>query len=389
MSFPSMRRRWRPAPLVLALLLAACSGGAPPASAPPEVGVIQLAPKPAEITVEYVAQTQAHNTAEIRPRVGGLLQKQAAFEGTTVKAGDVLFVIDQQPYIAALAQAKAALAQAQAALEQSRRDLARVEPLLKINAVSQQEYDAIVARNDANLASVDAAKAQLKTAELNLNYTTVTSPIDGIVGRAQFHVGGLVTAYMSLLTTVYAPDPMYVNFSVSERRILELQNRFGPQFDRHYESADTFKILLADGSTYPLAGRLNFIDAAVDPTTGTLPVRLEVRNPQNTLRTGQFARVVVVVDRISNAILVPQRAVVELQGKTSLWIVDGEGKAQSRDAVMGARIGTDWLVQAGAKAGDTVVVDGVQKLKPGMAVKAQARTPPAAAPAQNAGDAKT
>lgn len=363
-----------------AAALGACSKNAgPPAPAPVEVKAVTLQPQTAVTTVEYVAQTEAHNSAEIRPRVGGLLDKQAAVEGSMVKKGQLLFQIDPQPYIAAVAQAKAALAQAQAGVEQSKRDLARVQPLSEVNAVSQQELDAVVARNDANRASVEAAQAALKTAQLNLDYTAVTAPFDGILGRAQLRVGGLVTAYSTLLTMVYATDPMYVNFSISETRMLELQKRFGNQIDGHYVDNDTFKILLADGSTYPLPGTLNFIDAAVDQTTGTLPVRLEVPNPDHALRTGQFARVIVVVDKIPDALLLPQRAVVELQGKTSVWVIDAEGKAQPRDVAMGARIGTDWLVLSGLKAGESVVIDGVQKLKPGTPVTTQ--TAAAAAPA--------
>lgn len=371
--------------------LTACSGPPPPPP-PPAVGVIEIHTAPATVTAEYVAQTEAFNTAEIRPRVGGLLEKQAAVEGSRVKKGHVLFVIDQQQYIAAAAQARAAVAEAQAALEQSNRDLARVQPLAEVNAVSKQELDAVVARDAANRASVAAASAALKTAELNLDYTTVTSPIDGVVGRAQLRVGGLVTPNTTLLTTVYATDPMYVNFSISERRMLELQDRFGGMPNGNSSPA-TFKILLADGSEYPQPAKLNFVDAAVDQATGTLALRLEVPNPDQLLLDGQFARVIVTTEQLPDAIVVPQRAVQEMQGKTSVWIVDAEGKAQSRDVLMGARIAGDWLVREGLEAGDTVVVDGAQKLRPGTPVNAQplatrAATPPTPAAQPAAAGAK-
>lgn len=355
-----------------ALWLAGCGGSkAPPAPPPAEVTLLTLAPRPARITVEYVAETEAHNTVEIRPRVGGLLDRQEVVEGAHVRKGQVLFVIDSQPYLAARAEAKAAVAQAQAGTEQAERDYERVVPLSDMKAVSQQELDAVRARRLAARAQVDAANAALKTAELNLEYTTVTSPIDGIVGRAQIRVGGLVTAYSTLLTTVYATDPMYVNFSVSERRMLELQHRFGITREKPNPAA-VFRVVLADGTEYPGTPKLDFIDAAVDRRTGTLPVRLIVDNARGELLAGQFARVLVDTDRIDNALLLPQRAVQELQGKTSVWVVDAENKAQSRDVTLGARIGSDWLVQDGLKAGDRVVVEGMQKLKPGAPVNAKA-----------------
>lgn len=365
--------------LALAGLLAACSGKPAPAPPPaPEVRVLTLQPRPASITVEYVAETEAYNTVEIRPRVGGLLEKLAVVDGAEVRKGQVLFVIDPQPYLAARAEARAAVSQAQAAVEQAERDYERVAPLAQINAVSQQEVDAVTARRAAANASVDAAQAALRTAELNLDYTTVTSPIDGVVGRAQIRVGGLVTAYTSLLTTVYDTDPMYVNFSISERRMLELQHRFGISRE-HPNRAAVFRVMLADGAEYPAPARLDFIDAAVDRATGTLPIRLVVDNPKRELIAGQFARVVVDTDRIERALLLPQRAVQEVQGRTSVWVIDAEGKAQPRDVQMGERVGQEWRVQQGIEAGERVVVEGAQKLKPGVAVKLSdaAQAPPA------------
>lgn len=358
-------------------LLAACSDPtAPAAPPPPEVTVMSLQPREASITVEYVAETEAFNTVEIRPRVGGLLDKQDAMEGAYVKKGQVLFVIDSQPYLAARSEARAAVAQAQAAMEQAERDYERVAPLAKLNAVSQQEVDAVTARRAAARASVDSAQAALKTAELNLDYTTVTSPIDGIVGRAQLRVGGLVTAYTTLLTTVYDTDPMYVNFSISERRMLELQHRFG--FTREKPNPDlAFRLILADGVEYPHPARLDFIEAAVDQNTGTLPVRLRVDNAKGELLDGQFARVMVETNRVADALLIPQRAVQELQGKTSVWVIDADNTAQSRDVRLGTRIDSDWLVQEGLKAGDRVVVEGIQKLKPGVSVNPQIAVPAA------------
>lgn len=366
--------------LISGMLFAACSKVPPPAAPPPvEVTVVDLQPRAASVTAEYVAETEAFNTVEIRPRVGGLLDKQEVVEGSHVKKGQVLFVIDSQPYVAARASARALVAEAQASMEQAERDFARVGPLSEMNAVSKQELDAVTARRASARASVDAAQAALTTAELNLAYTTVTSPIDGIVGRAQIRVGGLVTAYSTLLTTVYDTDPMYVNFSISERRMLELQHRYGITRE-HPDPTRVFRVVLADGIEYPGPAVLNFVDAVVDRNTGTLPVRLLLDNPKGELLAGQFARVLVDTERLDQALLIPQRAVQELQGKTSVWVIDAHSQAQSRDVVMGARIGSDWLVTQGLKAGERVVVEGMQKLKPGTPVSVAAPAPPAAVP---------
>ena len=374
---------------LLVLGLVACSKAEPPAPPTVQAAVLQMQPQPATVTVEYVAQLDASNTVEIRPRVGGLLEKQVAVEGQAVKKGQVLFVIDRQPYVVALEQAKAALAQAESGRQQAERDLARVQPLSELNAVSQQELDAATARESAARAAVQAAQASVKTAELNLDYTTVTAPVDGVIGRAQFRVGGLVTAYQSLLTTMYDIDPMYVNFSISERRMLEVQERFGVQPQDHYRESDSFQVILADGSVYAEPARLNFIDAAVDRETGTLPIRLEVANPRGELRGGQFARVIVVVDKLDRALLVPQRAVQELQGKTSLWVLDADNKAQNRDVRMGPRIGGDWLIEAGLAPGERVVVDNLQRMKPGTLIDPQPFAPAASSePAAASGGSK-
>ncbi|HSB96622.1 MAG TPA: efflux RND transporter periplasmic adaptor subunit [Spongiibacteraceae bacterium] len=352
------------------LNLVGCSKTAP-TSPPVDVAVITMVPRAATVTEDHVAQTEARNAIEIRPRVGGLLEKQNVVDGQRVRQGELLFVIDSQPYIAAQAQAEATLAQARAARDQSERDLGRVKPLLAIDAVSQQDYDAAVAKHDANRASVEAAQAAVKTAQLNLGYTSIQSPIDGVMARAQIKVGGLVTAYSTLLTTVYSIDPMYVNFSISEQRLLSMQNQLGRAPDQDSKTAPLFKLMLADGSEYAEAPKLNFIDPAVNQTTGTLAVRLEVPNPKHLLRAGQFARIVVASQQLNDAMIVPQRAVQDLQGKNYLWVIDAEHKAQNRAVEMGARVGNDWIVASGLKAGEIVVVDGVQKLKPGTPVNAQ------------------
>jgi len=358
-------------------LLAACGKAPPPAPPPPEVATVTVVPRPATFTLDYVASTEAVNTVDIRPRVTGVLEKQLPIEGEPVKPGQLLFVIDRQPYIAALAQAKAALAQSQATLEQAQHDLARAKSLAQIDAISQQELDAAIARAKAGLASVDAGKAAVKTAELNLGYTTITRPIDGVMGRAQLRVGGLATADTTLLTTLYQTDRMYVNLSISEARLLELQRQFGRALNQSGPRAPPFRLFLVDGSEYTERPKLNFIAPDVDTRTGTLAVRLEVSNPQRLLHAGQFARVQVAALQDPHAIVLPQRAIQELQGKNYVWILDAQGKAQERDVRMGLRTGEDWQVEQGLKAGDIVIVDGVQRLRSGMAVKATPLATPA------------
>jgi membrane fusion protein (multidrug efflux system) len=369
--------RWAVCMGAATLVVVACGKKDPPTPPAVAVSTVAVAPQAATVFADYVAQTEAVNTVEIRPRVGGVLEKQVPIEGERVQVGALLFVIDQQPYIAALAQAKAALAQSEAALVQSQRDLGRAKSLSEIDAVSQQELDAVVAKNDANRASVDAGRALVRTAALNLGYTTIASPIDGVMGRAQLRLGGLVVANSTVLTTLYQTDTMYVNFSISEQRLLTLQRQLGRAPNQNSPTPPPFRLFLADGSEYPQRPRLNFIDPAVDQRTGTLAIRLEVDNPEHLLHAGQFARVQVATAQLSDAVVLPQRAIQELQGKYYVWIVDAEGKAQQRDVQMGPRIGSGWQVEQGLKAGDVVVVDGVQRLKPGAAVNA---TPLANAP---------
>jgi membrane fusion protein (multidrug efflux system) len=379
------RRTALPAAAIVAALLTGCSAKKPPAPPPPEVTVLDVKHTPATYTEDYVAQTEAVNAVEIRPRVGGVLEKQLPNEGERVKAGELLFVIDPQPYIEALAQARATLAQNEASLEQSQRDLGRATSLSQIDAVSQQELDATIAKNKANIASVSAGQAEVKTAQLNLGYTSITSPIDGTMGRAQLRVGGLAVANSTLLTTVYETSRVYVNLSISEQRLLALQKQLGRAPNQNTTEAPPFRLFLIDGSEYPLRPKLNFIDPAVDTRTGTLAIRLEVPNPERLLHAGEFARVQVTTLQDPDAIVLPQRAIQDLQGKNYVWVLDGDSKAQQRDVEMGPRIGEDWLVAKGLKVGDRVIVDGVQRLRPGMAVKASPYVASQGAPPASAG----
>lgn len=351
--------------------LSACSsekGGnrAPP---PPEVGVIKTVAEPVTVYDEYVAQTEAVDTVEIRARVGGILERQAYVDGAKGKKGDLLFVIDPQPYLAALAQAKAALALAQANHVNSRQVLERIRPLLADQAISQQDLDAAIAKESVDAANVEAAKAQVRTAELNLEYTSIRAPRDGVISKALIKPGGLVNASTTLLTTLYSIDPIYVNFTVSEQRLLEMQKRSDNSLGNEKGKSPPYKLRLVDGSDYKFSGRLNFVDAAVDPKSGTLQVRLSVPNPDGALRAGQFVRVIVPASENPNAIRLPQQAVQELQGKLSVFVIDADNKAEYRAITANTRLGNDWVVEGGLKPGETVVVEGSNKVRPGSPVK--------------------
>jgi membrane fusion protein, multidrug efflux system len=368
------------AALLVVLALAGCGRGAAGPPAPQPVATLTMRAQPTSLTQEYPAQLEASNTVEIRPQVAGILYRQAALEGAPVKRGQTLFEIDPQPYIAALAQAQAGLAQSNAAAAQAERDLARARPLTALDALSEKELDAAVAADASAHSQVKAAEAAVKTAELNLGYTNIRSPIDGVMSRALVRIGGVVTGYTTLLTTVYQTDPMYANFSVGEQRMLQVQRELGRPLDQKNPSRRDFRILLADGSEYGLPAAMNFVDAAVDLRTDTLALRLTVPNPKQFLHAGQYIRVVVATAERQDALLLPQRAVQVLQDKNYVWIVDNTGAAQQRDVTMGQQQGSDWVVEQGLKPGDVVVVDGIQKLRPGMRVQAQPLVAPAAKP---------
>ena len=348
------------------VLLAGCTKphAQPAAPPPPEVTVIEVAPKPVALFNEYVAQTQAPDTIEIRAQVTGLLERQAFTDGARVKKGDLLYVIDQRPFAAQAAQAKAGLAQAQANLVNAKQNLARNARLIAEKAVSQADYDNAVAQEGAGAALVEAQAALLRNAEINLEFATVRAPRDGQMSSSQVKPGALITAQQTLLTTLYSSDPMWVYFTISEDRALELQKAA-----RTPDKTTPFRIRLADGSDYALTGRLDFVDAAIDQKSGTLQVRISVPNPQRILRPGLFVRVSAPVLDTSEAICIPQQAVQELQGTKSVFVVGADGKVESRQIVATQRLGNEWVVASGLRAGERVVVEGTGKIRNGAAVK--------------------
>ncbi len=355
---------------VMFAALCACTqkdNEAPPPTPPPEVTVIKVVPVPLTLSESYAAQTEAVGAVEIRSRVGGTLERQAFNDGAAVKAGDLLFVIDQQPFATALAQAKATLGQAQASYLNSRQNLARLRPLAASSAISRQELDTAIARERADAALVESGKAQVRQAQLNLGYTHIRSPRDGTASKALIKPGGLVNASETLLTTVYPSGRIYVNFTISEQTLVQLKTLFDPRVPESRTAR--FRLKLIDGSDYPHGGTLDFVDAAVDPKSGTLQVRISVPNPQGTLRSGQFVHVIVPKPEDPNAILIPQQAVQELQGKHSVFVVGQDNSASYRDISVSTRVGNNWVVDRGLAPGELVVVEGVSKIRPGMQVR--------------------
>lgn len=371
---------------IAAIALAGCKSNPPPQPPPPEVSVIEVKPGPATVYDEYVAQTQAPDTIEIRSQVTGLLERQAFADGARVKKGDLLYVIDQRPFQAQLAQARANLAQAEANLVNAQQNLARNSRLIAQKAVSQQDYDTAVAQERAGTALVESQQALLRNAALNLEFATILAPREGFMSSSLVKPGALITAQQTLLTTLYSSDPMWVYFSVSEDKLLELQKRLKrPPGDRP-DLAPPFHIRLADGTDYKLTGKLNFVDAAIDQKSGTLQVRVSVPNPDRVLRPGLFVRVTVAAFDQPNAIRIPQKAVTELQGLKSVYVVTAGDKVESRQIVASYRLGSDWVVDSGLAAGDRVVVEGIGKLRSGIQVKpilaaSVPNPPPATAPA--------
>lgn len=352
----------------LALLAGCGKPQAQPAAPLLEVSVVEVKPVPVTVYNEYVAQTQAPDTIEIRAQVTGLLERQAFADGAWVKKGELLYVIDRRPFEAQTAQARASLAQAEANLVNARQNRARNARLIAQKAVSQQDYDSAVAQEHANAALVEAQKAVLRNAALNLEFATVRAPRDGFMTSSQVKPGALITAQQTLLTTLYSTDPMWVYFTISEERLLELQKA-----GRGPEQPRTFYLRLADGTEHTVNGRTDFVDAAIDQRSGTLQVRISVRNPRRLLRPGQFVRVRVAALESPAAIRVPQQAVQELQGTRSVYVIAEGDKVEARQIVASHRVGNDWVVASGLNPGERIVVEGIGKIRPGMQVKPVAK----------------
>jgi membrane fusion protein, multidrug efflux system len=337
---------------------------------PPEVLVVPVAQRDVPVEGEWIGTLEGSVNADIRPKVEGYLLRQFYKEGQVVAPQDPLFEIDPRQFRAALEQAQGTLGQAEARLAKAAKDVERFTPLAAERAISRQELDdALAAERDAR-AAVTAGQAAVEQAALNLGWTKLRSPIDGIVGLALVQVGALVGP-QSVLTTVSTVDPIRVAFGISEREYLnraEIINR--PNYATT-ERGPALELMLEDGSVYPHAGKAARADRQVDVKTGTLTVWGFFPNPKHILRPGQFAKIKATLDVRKDALLVPQRAVSELQGGYRVAVVGSDGKTEFRSVELGSRFGELWVVEKGLKVGENVIVSGLQHVRPGMAVTAK------------------
>src|SRR5438552_1552815 len=351
----------------LSVLVAACSQGdakqkkddakaAPPAV---PVSVIEVAPPDVPVSFEAVGRTEGSREVQVRARVAGILEQQLYTEGDSVKAGAVLFQIERAPFEIELAQARGTLAQERSREELAQKEAERLKLLVDRRAISQKEADQAISAVSQSSAAVQVARARVRQAELNLSYTTVAAPIDGITGRALQSIGSLVspTNESAMLTTLTRGDPLWVRFALSE-----------PEFAtvRGADKAVEVRLETADGRAYPQPAHVNFSGSTVDAATGTVQMRAEVPNPDLGLLPGQFVRVRVIAGTQA-AIVVPQTAVMQNEGGRFVWVL-AEGKAVQRAIRAGNWLGADWIVLEGLKAGDPVILDNLVRLRPGAPV---------------------
>jgi membrane fusion protein (multidrug efflux system) len=349
----------------------------------PDVEVVQVEQEDVPIYGEWIGTLDGLVNADVRAQVTGYLLKQGYREGAFVTQGQLLFQIDPRPFQAALdqaqgqlAQAKAALANAQAVQRRTELDVQRYTPLAEQQAASQQDLDNAVQNNLAAIATVETAKAQIKTyeaavetAKINLEFTRLVAPIDGIAGQAQLQVGALVTPSSGIVTSVSTVDPIKVYFTIGEPQYLAWRRRFPTEASRlEADKKLRLKLILADGSTYDHDGTFYFADRQVNESTGAIRIAGLFPNPNNVLRPGGFARVRAVIRTQPGAVLVPQRAVSELQGGYQVAVVDTDNKVEVRTVSVGERVNNRWIIANGLNPGDKVVVEGVQRMHTGVRV---------------------
>ena len=360
-SRPMRALRFIAAAAAASLVLVACKKPPPEAAKPPvDVTVATVAARSTPVDFEFTAQTQSSREVEIRARVDGFLEKRMYTEGALVSAGQVMFIMDKRPFEAALQTAKGSLAQQQARLFVTQQNLARVKPLAAMNALSKKDLDDAIGNEKSAEAAVIAAKGEVQTAELNLSYTTIRSPLKGLSSFARVQEGSYVTPTQSgLLTYVYQLDPMWVNFSISENELLNYREQIKKgQLQFPPDNKFDVTVIQADGSVYPQTGRIDFTNPAFSTETGTFLVRAVFSNPQGTLRPGQFVKARVAGAIRPNAILLPQRAVLQGAKSHFVWVLDQDSKPHQRVIEVGEWHGDDWFITNGLKVGERVVVDG-------------------------------
>lgn len=365
--------RFLPLVVVLGLSLASC-GGEQQAEAPAAISVetITVTPQSLPNIIELPGRVEPVREAEVRARVTGIVQERLFREGTNVTAGQPLFRIDPSELRASYAQTEASLARAKATAANARAVVERYRPLVSENAISQQEFDAAVAASREADAVVAETEAQLRSASLQLGYTTVTAPIAGRVGRAQVTEGALVSQTEgTLLTRIEQMSPVYVTFSQSATDMLGTR-RAMEEGDLELAAGEPVevRVIFPDGTEYPIPGVLDFLDQSVDPTTGTVQLRAEFPNPESLLLPGEFVRVRLAVGQIANGVAVPQRAVTLSETGGSVYVIDGNGLVAVRPVTLGQMIDGQWIIQDGLTPGDVVITSNLQIIRPGIPVEA-------------------
>jgi RND family efflux transporter MFP subunit len=369
----SRRRKTWPAlagsAVLAAIAVAGCSGSSPSAAPPPPtVSYVNVLQKDVPVNGDWVATLQGYTTAEIQPQVTGYLVKQNYREGSYVHKDDVLFEIDPRPFQALLDQAKGQLAQANAQLGLATINVNRDTPVAKLHAIPQSQLDNDIQAKLAAEAAVQAAQAGVEQAQLNLNFTQVHALVDGIAGIAQTQIGNLVTT-STVLTTVSKVDPIKVYFPISEQEYLHMAAKITGSVDLLKSGGRVpIDLVLSDGSIYPHKGTIIFADREVDPQTGTIRVVGEFPNPGNLLRPGQFGRVRAVTANLKSALLIPQRAVTELQGQYQVAVVLPDNKVDIHNVTVGERVGGMWVITQGLAPTDRVITEGIQKVAAGALV---------------------
>lgn len=355
------------------LALQACSpAGSQPGAGmpPPEVSVIEVRPRTLPVAYEYVGQAQGSRDVEVRARVTGILLKRNFKEGATVSRGQSLFTIDPAPFQIALQRAQAEVAAAEARLDQAQRNATRLRPLVEARAASQKDYDDAVAAERVADADLRLARARQAEAKLNLDYTRVEAPIGGVTSRAQRSEGALVSGPDVLLTTITQTDPIWVTFGIPDREHLALRKAVETgRLQLPKKGGFEVTVKLSDGSEFERRGRLDFSDVRVNPGTGTTETRAELPNPRGQLKPGQFVRVVLHGATLPDAVLVPQKAVLDGPQGKFVYLVDAQGKVEIRPVQVGEWRADEWLIESGLKPGDKVIVSNLIKLGPGAPVK--------------------
>jgi membrane fusion protein (multidrug efflux system) len=357
---------------VIAIVLPGCEKHEPGKSEqrPVEVTAVTVTPRDVPVTFEFVAQVQSSRQVNIQARVSGFLDKRVYTEGSMVKEGQTLFLMDQKPFQATLDQNKAALAKHEAALEVARLNLARVKPLTALNALSQKDLDDAIGQFQSASAAVEAAKAEVEQARLNLSYTVITAPVDGISSYAQQADGTYLHSSNSQLTTVAVITPIYINFSISENDWLKYNNQIAKGLlIEPKDKSFVAEAVLVDGSVYPHTGKVTFADPSFNAKTGTFLIRATLDNPKGLLRPNQYVRIRLKGAVRHNAMLVPQRAVQQTSKGHIVWVVGGNSTAEARPVTVGEWHEHDWFIDEGLQGGDQVVVDGVLQVRPGSPLK--------------------